>query len=66
VKKSNEAVVHLQPSAQHTWSQLSACLSYIFCPFCISSHPQLGQENRSFWGSGEEPSETMGQKNLFF
>jgi hypothetical protein len=27
-------------SAQHTWLQLSVCLS-ILCPFCISCHHQL-------------------------
>jgi hypothetical protein len=43
--------VHLQLSAQHTWSQLSACLSSIVCPFCISSHPQLGRENKRSWES---------------
>jgi hypothetical protein len=37
--RSNEAVVHLHLSTQHTWPQLSVCLS---CPFCISRHPQLG------------------------
>jgi hypothetical protein len=35
-----EAAVHLHPSAQHTWPQLSVCM-FILCPFCISSHPQL-------------------------
>jgi hypothetical protein len=48
-KRNKEAVVHLHPSAQHTWPQLSACL-YIVCPLCISGHPhlaQLGHENRS-------------------
>jgi hypothetical protein len=33
-------VVCLHPSAQHTWPQLSVCLS-ILCLFWISSHPQL-------------------------
>jgi hypothetical protein len=33
--------VHFHLSAQHTWSQLSACLS-IVCLFCISHRPQLG------------------------
>jgi hypothetical protein len=41
-KRSNEAVVHLHLSPQHTWPQLYACLS-IVCPFCISHSPQLGQ-----------------------
>jgi hypothetical protein len=35
--------VCLYPSTQHTWPQLYACLSSMVCPFCISSHPQLGQ-----------------------
>jgi hypothetical protein len=46
-KRSNEAVVRLHPNAQHTWPQLYECLSSVLCPFCISSHPHLGQENRS-------------------
>jgi hypothetical protein len=33
--------VHLHQSAQHTWLQLSVCLSSIVCSFCISSCPQL-------------------------
>jgi hypothetical protein len=37
--------VCLHLSTQHIWPQLSACLS-IVCPFCISSHPQLGQKNQ--------------------
>jgi hypothetical protein len=36
----------LHLSTQNTWSQLYACLSSIVCPFCISSHRQLGQETR--------------------
>jgi hypothetical protein len=48
-KRSNEDVVRLHPSAQHTWPQLYACSS-IFCPFHISSHPQLGQENQELMG----------------
>jgi hypothetical protein len=34
--------VCLHLSAQHTWPQLSVCPSSIVCPFCISSHPQIG------------------------
>jgi hypothetical protein len=34
--------VHFHLSAQHTWSQLYACLP-IICPFCISHCPQLAQ-----------------------
>jgi hypothetical protein len=32
-------VVHLQPSVQQTWPQLSVCLSWVFSK--ISSCPQL-------------------------
>jgi hypothetical protein len=38
--------MHLHLSAQQTWPQLYACLSSIICPFSVSSHPQLGQENQ--------------------
>jgi hypothetical protein len=37
-KRNKEAVVHLHPSAQHTWPQLSACLSFLHL-----QRPQLGQ-----------------------
>jgi hypothetical protein len=46
-KRSNEAAVCLHPSTQHTWPQLSECLSSIICPFCISHHRQLGWWTRS-------------------
>jgi hypothetical protein len=43
-KRSNEAVVCLHLSTQHTYPQPSAYLFSIVCPFCISSHPQLGRD----------------------